>query len=260
VVVLQGGRTQLLRQIDELEEQARHNVITPGALRAENGPEEPAPGDRGDANSASPNENHGRLSRKAKGLENSLAEEKEHLEHVRKEAELLRRDLELKKQQVYSNPEQPWRRSKLPELVGINSRLAEKQAEVQETEQKTAELEDQLEDFKRSSTGETEVDAAAGSESANDSQENDEKNEVYWRKKFAAIDYKIRIAQTEPDILQRELNLGLIQYDPNPATAMKGQPQGVLCCVALFVVAPFCVSRASQRSTFCFFSAPGTAK
>ena len=44
---------------------------------------------------------------------------------------------------------------------------------------------------------------------------------MYWRKQFAAIDYKIRIAQTERDILQRELNLGLIQYDPNPATAMK---------------------------------------
>ena len=36
--------------------------------------------------------------------------------------------------------------------------------------------------------------------------------------------------------------------------------QGVLGCVALFVVPDFCVSRASQRSTFCFFSAPGTAK
>ena len=36
--------------------------------------------------------------------------------------------------------------------------------------------------------------------------------------------------------------------------------QGVLCCVALFVVADVCVSRASQRSTFCFFSTPGTAK
>jgi len=36
--------------------------------------------------------------------------------------------------------------------------------------------------------------------------------------------------------------------------------QGALWCVALFVAAGVSVSRASQRSTFCFFSAPGTAK
>ncbi len=36
--------------------------------------------------------------------------------------------------------------------------------------------------------------------------------------------------------------------------------QGVLGCVALVVVADFCVSRPSHRSTFCFFSAPGTLK
>ncbi len=36
--------------------------------------------------------------------------------------------------------------------------------------------------------------------------------------------------------------------------------QGVLRRVALFLVADVCVSRASQRSTFCFFSAPGAAR
>ena len=211
VTALQERRTQLLGRIDELEELARHNAIVPGELRVDYGPEQPA----------TLSGKNGSSSRKAKELENSLAEEKEHLKHARKEAELLRRDQELKKEQVYSNPEQPWRRSKLPELVGISSRLAEEQAEIQEAEQKIAGLEDQLEDFGRTSPSETDADAAAGSESANDAQENDEKHEVYWRKQFAAIDYKIRIAQTELDILQRELNLGLIQYDPNPATAMK---------------------------------------
>jgi phage-related minor tail protein len=49
----------------------------------------------------------------------------------------------------------------------------------------------------------------------------DQKNEAYWKKQFAAIDYKIATGQTELDILQRELNTGLVQYDPNPATAMK---------------------------------------
>ncbi|HYT20315.1 MAG TPA: hypothetical protein VEW05_08815 [Candidatus Polarisedimenticolia bacterium] len=211
VTALQERRTQLLGRIDELEELARHNAIVPGELRVDYGPEQPA----------TLSGRNGSSSRKAKELENSLAEEKEHLKHARKEAELLRRDQELKKEQVYSNPEQPWRRSKLPELVGISSRLAEEQAEIQEAEQKVAGLEDQLEDFGRTSPSETDADAAAGSESANDAQENEEKHEVYWRKQFAAIDYKIRIAQTELDILQRELNLGLIQYDPNPATAMK---------------------------------------
>ena len=33
--------------------------------------------------------------------------------------------------------------------------------------------------------------------------------------------YKIRMAQSELDILQRELNVSLIQYDPNPARAMR---------------------------------------
>jgi hypothetical protein len=41
---------------------------------------------------------------------------------------------------------------------------------------------------------------------------------------------------------------------------MAAVPQRFLGCVALLAVAEVCVSRASQRSTFCFFSAPGTAK
>jgi chromosome segregation ATPase len=68
---------------------------------------------------------------------------------------------------------------------------------------------------------EPEADAAAESESVNTENDRDQKDEAYWRKQFAAIDYKIRAAQTELDILQRELNVGLVQYDPNPATAMK---------------------------------------
>jgi len=65
----------------------------------------------------------------------------------------------------------------------------------------------------------TETDAVAG-KSANDS-DHDERKEEYWRKQFAAIDYKITAAQTELDILQRELNLGSVQYYPNPSTTMK---------------------------------------
>ncbi len=208
MTVLQERRTQLLRKIDELEELARHNAIVPGELRVDYGPEQPA----------TLSGRNGSFSRKAKELENSLAEEREHLEHARKEAELLRRDQDLKKQQEYSNPEPRSRRSKPSELVGISSPLTEKQAEVQEIEQKLMELEDQLGDLRRNTPPESGTEAGAAPV---DERVDEEKNEAYWRKQFAAIDYKIRTAQTELDILQRELNLASVQYYPNPATAMK---------------------------------------
>jgi hypothetical protein len=209
--VLRKRRVLLLRQIDELEEQARHNAIVPGELRTEYGPEEPATPTKG------------RLNREAKDLENSIAQEKEHLEQARKEAELLQRDQKLKAQQTYSNPEALSRRNRSSELVAISTRLTEKQAEARDAEQRVADLEDRLEDLRRNSVAESqpETDAVAG-KSANDSENgHDEKDEAFWRKQFAAVDYKITTAQTELDILQRELNLGLVQYDPNPATAMK---------------------------------------
>ena len=208
--VLRKRRVVLLRQIDALEEQGRHNAIVPGDLRKDYGPEEPTTSAR------KPN-------REEKDLENALAQEKEHLEHARKEAELLRRDQKLKAQQEYSNPEPPSRRNKPSELVGISARLTEKQAEAKEAEQKVAEREDRLTDLRRNSPTESEpeADAAAESESVNAENDRDQKDEAYWRKQFAAIDYKIRTAETELDILQRELNVGLVQYDPNPATAMK---------------------------------------
>ncbi len=208
--VLRKRRVVLLRQIDALEEQGRHNAIVPGDLRKDYGLEEPTTSAR------KPN-------REEKDLENALAQEKEHLEHARKEVELLRRDQKLKAQQEYSNPEPPSRRNKPSELVGISTRLTEKQAEAKEAEQKVAELEDRLTDLRRNSPSESEPEADAAAESASVNAENDrdQKDEAYWRKQFAAIDYKIRTAQTELDILQRELNVGLVQYDPNPATAMK---------------------------------------
>jgi hypothetical protein len=206
--VLRKRRAVLLRQIDALEEQSRHNAIVPGELRREYGPEEP------ETSSVR------KLNREEKDVETALAQEKEHLEHARKEAELLRRDQKLKVQQEYSNPEPRSRRNNQSELVGIGTHLVEKEGEVKEAEQKVADLEDRLEDLKRNSPASaTETDAVAG-ESANDSN-HDERNEAYWRKQFAAIDYKITTAQTELDILQRELNLGSVQYYPNPSTTMK---------------------------------------
>jgi hypothetical protein len=206
--VLRKRRAVLLLQIDALEEQSRHNAIVPGELRREYGPEEP------ETTSVR------KLNREEKDVENALAQEKEHLAHARKEAELFRRDQKLKAQQEYSNPEPRSRRNNQSELVGIGAHLVEKEDEVKEAEQKVADFEDRLEDLKRNSPAiATETDAVAA-ESPNDS-DHDEKNEAYWRKEFAAIDYKITTAQTELDILQRELNLGSVQYYPNPSTAMK---------------------------------------
>jgi len=70
--VLKKRRVLLVRQIDDLEEQARHNAIVPGELRTEYGPEEP------ETTSGQ------KLSREARELENTLAQEKEHLEHARR--------------------------------------------------------------------------------------------------------------------------------------------------------------------------------
>jgi hypothetical protein len=207
--VLRKRRAVVLRQIDALEEQARHNEIVPGELRTEYAPEISAT-----TSGRQPN-------RESKELEKALAQEKERLEHARKDAELLRRNQKLKAQQEYSNPESPSRRNKPSEVVGIGKRLAEKEAEVQEAEQKLADLEDRLEDLKRNSESEPETDAPADAQSRNLESERHEKSEADWKKQFAEIDYKIRTAQTEMDIVQRELNLGSVQYYPNPGTAMK---------------------------------------
>ncbi len=105
--------------------------------------------------------------------------------------------------------------------MGIGNRLAEKEAEVQEAEQKLTDVEDRLEDLRRNTESQPQTDAPVDAKSANLEIESHEKSEADWRKEFAEIDYKITTAQTELDILQRELNLGSVQYYPNPSTAMK---------------------------------------
>ncbi len=207
--VLRKRRVELLRQIDALEEQARHNAIPAGDIRIEYESEPRASAPL-------------KPSAEMKAVEETLAQAKENLEQARKEVNLLRRNQKLKAQQENSNPEPRSRRDKPSDLVGIGVRLSEKEAEAQEAEQKVAELEDRLEDLRRIPSDESDAEAHSGDgESLSPKTELSEKDEAYWRKQFAAIDYKIRTAQTELDILQRELNSGLVQYDPNPATAMK---------------------------------------
>jgi hypothetical protein len=209
IYVLRKRRVALLHQIDALEEQARHNAIPPGDIRKDYQSEPLA--------SAPLNP-----SEEMKSVEDALTQAKVDLEHARKQVDLLRRDQKLKAQQENSKPEPPSRRDKPSDVVGIRMRLTKKEAEAQEAEQRVTELEDRLEDLRRIGTTESKPEArTADSESSNPNGELSEKDEAYWRKQFAAIDYKIRTAQTELDILQRELNSGLVQYDPNPATAMK---------------------------------------
>jgi hypothetical protein len=209
ITVLRKRRGELLRQIDALEEQARHNAIPPGDIRKdyqseplESAPLNPSP--------------------EMKSVEDALTQAKDDLEHTRKEIDLLRRNQKLKMQQENSTLERRSSRDKPSDLVGIGMRLTEKEAEAQEAEQRVVELEDRLEDLRRIAPTDSKPEArTADTESSNPNGELSEKDEAYWRKQFAATDYKIRTAQTELDILQRELNSGLVQYDPNPATAMK---------------------------------------
>jgi hypothetical protein len=205
IYVLRKRRGELLRQIDALEEQARHNAIPPGDIRKdyESEPVVSAPI---------------KPSAEEKSVEDALTQAKEELEHARKQVDLLHRDQRLKAQQEASNPEPRSRRDKPSDLVGIGIRLNEKEAETQEAEQRVAELEDRLEDLRRMPVN---AEAHTADTEPNPTSELSDKDEAYWRKQFAAIDYKITTAQTELDILQRELNSGLVQYDPNPATAMK---------------------------------------
>lgn len=52
-----------------------------------------------------------------------------------------------------------------------------------------------------------------------------EKGEAYWRKRFADARGKLRDAEKELDILQRELNLNQQQYYSDPNTALREQYQ-----------------------------------
>jgi hypothetical protein len=206
IYVLRKRRIELLRQIDLLEEQARHTAIPPGDIRKEyeSEPMVSAPL---------------KATAEMKAVEDELAQAKENLEHARKEINLLRRSQTLKAQQENSNPEPRSRRDKSTDLAEIGVHLTEREAEAQEAEQKVAELEDRLEDLRRMPVN---AEAhTADTEPPSPNSELSDRDEAYWRKQFTGIDYKITTAQTELDILQRELNSGLVQYDPNPATAMK---------------------------------------
>lgn len=225
ITVLQRRRDQLLKRIDELEEQARNHDILPGVLREGHEAEGRPPGNSADAASGVSGERSEKNSRAAKELEDALAAERRQLEDANKEVDLLRRDQKLEEQREFSKPETRSRRDPPAKLAEINSGLLEKGTKVQELEQRIAELEDRLEDARRRSSIETAKDAASASDLPNQvgdgNSESSQNDEAFWRKLFSEIDYKIRIAKNELDILQREHNVLLLQYYSNPATAMK---------------------------------------
>ena len=53
--------------------------------------------------------------------------------------------------------------------------------------------------------------------------EEDPKSEAYWRKRFTKVRDKLKQAETEVDVLQRELDKNEVQYYPNPQTALMQQ-------------------------------------
>jgi hypothetical protein len=220
--LLKSERAELVRKIDELEEQGRHNAIAPGDLRDERLAQ--SEGVAAAAGTASESAATTASSDIAKELEREIADGKEQLEHSMKEADLLQRDLKLELQQEKSSPEQHSRRDKTPESVLTTGLLNDKQVEAGELEKKIAELEDKLKEEQLNAGNSSDGASAKSTATASpidDALSNAAEVEAQWRKQFASIDYKIRLAKTELDILQRELNLGQMQYSPNPSTTMK---------------------------------------
>lgn len=204
--LLQQRRTVVLQRIGEIEDEARQNEVTPGAVRsAEDATKE---------GGADANNEIGVDTPEIAQTKEALHQEKEHLERTKNEAILLQRKLDLDTHTVYSNPEYTAQKSGKVELTAEKDHLAEKQNEIQQTEQKIAELEEHLQDLRLHSANKT-------GQAQTPVTRVEEKDEAYWRKQFAEIHYKIRTAQSELDILQRELNEGLLIYDPNPQKAMR---------------------------------------
>src|SRR5260370_22263937 len=107
-------------------------------------------------------------------------------------------------------------------LLADENEIREKDEEVQAAQQKIADLGEHLADLKLNRPPKEASEAKRDATDQTDAEKNkEEKNEAYWRKCFSEVHYKIRIAQTELDLLQREWNVLLLQYDPNPAKAMR---------------------------------------
>ena len=211
LLLLQQRRTQVLQRIGEIEDEARRNAIAPGSVRtAEDTIKEGGTSADADKETDIDTPEIGET-------KEALQQEKEHLERSKKEENLLRRKLDLDTHKVYSNPEYTAQKSGKVALTAEKNQIAEQQSEIQRSQEKIDLLEEHLQDLRlqavnKAGIAETPVTAETKVE---------EKDETYWRKQFAEIRYKLRIAQSELDVLQRELSEGLLIYDPNPQKAMR---------------------------------------
>jgi flagellar biosynthesis chaperone FliJ len=230
-VLLQKRRLVLMKKIDELESEASRNDISPGALRSDVEPE------KSNAAEASDNSVPSGGPEIAEA-EKSLRETKDDLKRLRKELDLLQRRLRLEEREVYSNPNYLSYRTGDSRLVSLQGEIAAKDRAIQEREQDVGQLEEHLEDLKlnwptevrsnKNSGGESngpdsgscrQTDAAIACTVNEKAQQ--EKDEGYWRKRFSEARYEINIAENERDILEGELGVLLLQYEPNPAKAMR---------------------------------------
>ena len=157
----------------------RQNEVTPGAVRSE----EDAIKESGVSADAK-NETGVDTSEIAETKE-ALRQEKERLRRSKDEANLLQRKLDLDTHTIYTNPEYTAQKSGRVKLTAEKNQIGEKENEIRQTEQKIAELEEHLQDLRLRSANKTGVTETPVTKI-------EEKDEAYWRKKFAEIHYKIR--------------------------------------------------------------------
>jgi prefoldin subunit 5 len=209
VEILRKRRLELVTKVNDLEFEAAKNDIAPGELRRE------VPDD---TSSAAPAREVEGKSLDVKEAERTLKDQKEHLKRAKNELDLLSRRLDLDQREVYSNPNYSLNQTGEAKLNTIKQQIEEKRAEIGLVEQDIAESEDHIEELKLNQAANKD-DAKKQDDSASVAAK-EEKGEQYWRKRFAEARYKLRIAEEERDILQRELGVLVVQYDPNPAKAL----------------------------------------
>lgn len=216
IQILEQRRNQLLLKIDAWEDQSRRNGLAPGSLRFD----DVESSQQATATADSDDESNDPEIVKTKG---EIEIEKQHLERSKKEAELLERNLDLQRRLIFSNPEYSTRHIGESKIISAQDDIKQKILEIEEVEQKVADLEEHLEDQKLNSSSHsqpTEIHATADARTALSNQ-TEQKSEAYWHGRFSELDDKIQTTQMELDVLQREWNVLLLQYDPNPAKAMK---------------------------------------
>ncbi len=218
VQVLQQRRSQLQRQIEDLEEEARKNDIGRGILRntvVSGAPVVSGPTGKPDAEETR--------------TVNALQDETERLKRLKGEIDLLQRNLDLQTRQIYSSPDARARRSGESALASLKQEIVSKQQEVESTNEIIASLEDHLEDIKlkaasKPPSGEDKLGQdESGSALKGTGEEEIEKDEPYWRKRFADAYYPLRMAEKELDVMQRELSVSYAQYYADPNKALREQ-------------------------------------